>query len=275
MTAPARTRAPGGARRALRDAWIVARRNTRVLVHTPVLVIPAIVQPVVFLVMIRFVFGGVVTRAAGLTDLAYIDVLAPAAIFITAAFGMAATAAGVAADVSSGMVERLRALPMSRSGFLAGRVVTDTGKALAAIVLIAGVAVGLGYRPSASAASILGAMLLALGAAFAFTWVATAIGIALGNPEAAPAATLMWLFPLTFCSSAFVPISTFGPGLQRFAEINPVTHFIDAIRLLTLEVPAGSDLVPTTSPIQWSVTWIALLTAVAAPLAVRTYRRNV
>lgn len=128
------------------------------------------------------------------TGIPYIDQLVPAAIFITAAFGMATTATGVASDMSVGMVDRFRSLPMSQAGFLARRVVADTIKAGLAVALITGVGMMFGFRPDDDVASLTLAFLLAVGFGFAFSWLATWIGTMISSPESAIAATLLWLF---------------------------------------------------------------------------------
>jgi ABC-2 type transport system permease protein/oleandomycin transport system permease protein len=260
--------------RGARDAFVVARRNLRVLMRKPPLFVPAIVQPIVFLLLFKYVFGGVVSEAVTARGVSYTDLLVPAAIFITVAFGMAATATGMAEDLSRGLVDRFRSLPMSQAAVLAGRTLADTAKAAIAVVLIAGVGVLLGFRPEAGAVSLLAAFALAIGFGFAFSWIAAWIGTVIGNAEAAPAATLMWLFPLTFASSAFVPVDTFASGLQAFAEINPITHFIDAVRVLTLDLEAGTPTVPTERPVVLSMVWLVVILTVFIPLAVRAYGRR-
>jgi ABC transporter DrrB family efflux protein len=262
------------ARRGARDALVVAQRNLRVLLRKPPLIVPAIVQPIVIMLLFKYVFGGVVSPATEASGVSYIDLLVPAAIFISAAFGMAITATGIAEDLARGLVDRFRSLPMSQTAVLAGRTLADTAKTALAVVMTAGVGVGLGFRPEAGALSLLAAFALAIGVGFAFSWIAAWIGTMIGSAEAAPAATLMWLFPLTFASSAFIPIDTFGSGLQAFAEVNPITSFIDAVRVLTLDVEAGTPTVPTEHPVLVSLGWLVVIVAVFAPLAVRAYGRK-
>jgi ABC transporter DrrB family efflux protein len=264
----------GRARRAARDALVVAQRNLRVLLRKPPLIVPAVMQPVVVLLLFEYVFGGVVSPATEASGVSYIDLLVPAAIFIAAAFGMAVTATGMAEDLTRGLVDRFRSLPMSQAAVLAGRTLADTAKSALAVVMITLVGVALGFRPEAGVFSLLAAFALAIGFGFAFSWVAAWIGTLIGSAEAAPAATLMWLFPLTFASSAFVPTDTFDSGLQAFAEVNPITSFIDAVRVLTLDVEAGTRTVPTEHPVLLSMAWLVVIVAVFAPLAVRTYGRK-
>jgi ABC transporter DrrB family efflux protein len=272
--AMARAQLPTRIVRGARDALIVAERNLRVLLRKPALIVPAVVQPIVFFLLFKYVFGGVVGAETRSSGVGYTDLLVPAAIFITAAFGMAATATGMAEDLSRGLVDRFRSLPMSQSAVLAGRVLADTAKSAVAVVLIVGIGIAFGFRPDAGALSLLAAFALAVGFGFAFSWIAAWIGTLIGSAEAAPAATLMWLFPLTFASSAFVPVNTFGSGLEAFAKINPITHFIDAVRVLTLDLPSGTATVPTQHPVLLSVGWLVLIVAVFAPLAVRSYGRK-
>jgi ABC transporter DrrB family efflux protein len=273
---PAASRTPGRGRfhRAVRDTLVVAQRNLRVLVRKPALIIPAVVQPIVFLLLFKYVFGGVIGSATEATGIPYIDQLVPAAIFITAAFGMATTATGMASDMSGGMVDRFRSLPMSQAAFLSGRVVADTIKAALAVVLITIVGAIFGFRPEGDALSLVTAFVLALGFGFAFSWLATWIGTLISSPESAIAATILWLFPLVFASSAFVPPDTFPWALRTFAKANPITHFVDAIRVLTLDVKAGTLTVPTEHPVLLSVGWLALLTLVFSWLANRAYARG-
>jgi ABC transporter DrrB family efflux protein len=264
----------GRVSQAARDAGIVAQCNLRVLLRKPALIVPAVVQPIVFFLLFKFVFGGVVEAAIRPTGLSYTDMLVPAAVFITAAFGMMATATGMAEDLSRGLLDRFRSLPMSRGAVLAGRVLADTTKAALAIVLIAGVGVAFGFRPRADALSVLAAFALAVGFGFAFAWIAAWIGTIIGGPEAAPAATLLWLFPLTFASSAFVPVESFGSALEAFAKLNPITSFIDAVRVLTLDVPTGTPTVPSQHPVLASIAWLTVIVALFATLAVRAYGRR-
>jgi ABC transporter DrrB family efflux protein len=261
-------------RQGIRDAVVLTRRNLRVLVRKPQLLVPALVQPVVLLLLFKYVFGGVVGQATRAAGVSYTDLLVPAVVFITASFGMAATATGMAVDLSRGIVDRFRSLPMSRSAVLAARVLADTAKSAVAVVLIAGVGVAVGFRSDAGVVSLLAAFALAVGFGFGFSWIAVWIGAVVRNPEAAPAATLMWLFPLAFMSSAFVPISTFPAGLEAFAKVNPITHFVDATRVLTLHLEAGTATVPTQRPILLSLSWLAAIVAVFASLAVRAYTRT-
>jgi ABC-2 type transport system permease protein len=177
-------------------------------------------------------------------------------------------------DLTRGLVDRFRSLPMSQAAVLAGRTLADTAKTAVGVLLIAAVGIGLGFRPEAGVLSLLAAFALAVGVGFAFSWVAAWIGTLIKSAEAAPAATLMWLFPLTFLSSAFVPTDTFASGLQTFAEVNPVTSFIDAVRVLTLDVEAGSATVPTEHPVLLSLGWLVVIVGVFAPLAVRSYGRR-
>lgn len=258
----------------VRDTAFVAQRNLRVLSRKPALIVPAIVQPIVFFLLFKYVFGGVVGATIRVPDISYTDMLVPAAIFITAAFGMMATATGMAEDLSRGLFDRFRSLPMSRGAVLGGRVLADTAKAGLAVLLIAGIGVIFGFRPRGDVLAVIAAFGIALCVGFAFSWVAAWIGTMIGGAEAAPAATLMWLFPLTFASSAFVPVNSFGSGLEGFAKVNPITNFIDAVRVLVLDLPAGTPTVPSHHPVLYSLVWLVVIVAVFAPLAIRAYGRK-
>jgi ABC-2 type transport system permease protein len=215
-------------------------------------------------VLFRYVFGGAI-KTPGVP---YQDFLIPGIIVQTVAFGGITTGIGLAEDLQKGVIDRLRSLPMASFAVLAGRTVADIGRNLFSIVLmvVVGFIVGFSFH-DATVIDILAGVALLLLFGFAFSWIAALIGLSVPNAEVAQSAGFIWLFPLTFASSAFVPVSSMPDWLQTFANANPVTVTVNAVRELWLGVPAGSDIL-------WSVVWSVGLLAIFAPLATLKYRRT-
>jgi ABC-2 type transport system permease protein/oleandomycin transport system permease protein len=246
------------------DATAVAWRNLLAYVRLPELAVFSTIQPVMFVLLFRYVFG----NSINLSDpsINYVDYLMPGIIVQTAVFGAAATGIGLAEDLQKGLIERFRSLPMARSAVLAGRTLADAVRNVFVMVLITAVGFAVGFRIHGGVPAYLAALALILVFAFALSWVVATIGLGASNGEAAQAAIFPLLFPLTFASSAFVDTS-FMPGwLQAFAEHQPVTITVNAARDLVLGQPVGWGVVA-------SLAWSAALMAVFAPLAVRRYRR--
>jgi ABC transporter DrrB family efflux protein len=192
-----------------------------------------------------------------------------AGIFVQAvAFNATAfTGVGLANDLQTGLMERLRALPMSRLAVLLGITLADLVRNMFTMVAMLLVGIAVGFSPQGGPLAWLGAVGLLLILSFSFSWVGAAIGLAVRDPEAVQAAGLIWLFPLTFASSAFVPIATMPGWLQTFANNQPITKLVDAIRGLALDQPTGST--------AWvAIVWCLGILALAIPLAVHLYRRS-
>jgi ABC transporter DrrB family efflux protein len=251
------------ARWAVSDSLVITRRNLLVWLRVPAYIVFTVVQPVIFVLLFRYVFGGAIqVRNPG----GYVNYLMPGIIGQTAAFATFATAIALAQEAKQGVIDRLRSLPMARSAVLAGRLIADGIRMLITILVIVGVGYAVGFRfqngfPSAVA-------MIALAEAFGITicCVSAFIGLAIKDEEAVQAFGLIWLFPLTFVSSAFVPINTMPDWMQAFANNQPVTLVINAMRALALGGPVN--------PALWqSIVWLAGILVVFAPLAVRAYRR--
>jgi ABC transporter DrrB family efflux protein len=245
------------------DTLVLAKRNLLRIPRQPDLLIAYTVQPVMFVLLFVFVFGGAIN--SGRFD--YVDFLMPGIIVQSIAFGGFVTALGLSDDVRKGLIDRFRSLPMSRAAVLAGRTVSDIPlNCLSLVVLFAvGFAAGFGFIDSSPGEVVLGiALLLLLG--FAFSWVFALIGLFSSTPETANSLGFTLLFPLTFASSVFVPASTMPDGLRQFAEANPFTTWSDALRSLWIGTPANTD-------VWMSFVWCALLLVIFAPLAVARYRR--
>ena len=265
--------AGGGRGSIVRDTLIVTRRNLRYLLRQPQLAVFVTIQPIMLVLLFNFVFGGAIGQTLDTPGVSYIDFLLPGILVQAVAFGTTTTAVGTAEDLAKGIVDRFRSLPMARSAVLAGRALADTARIAFVVLLMTGVGVLLGFDIQTDPARALGAFGIVLLFGLSFSWISVVIGTVVSTPEAAQSAGFIWLFPLVFASSAFVPVETFDPWLREFAEVNPITHYIDAIRSLVLDVPTGSGLIPTSRPVLLSLGWTAAILATFAPLAVWRYRK--
>jgi ABC transporter DrrB family efflux protein len=250
---------------AMSDTLALAGRNLITLKRVPQLLIFSTIQPVIFVLLFRYVFGGAVSTGL---QVPYVDYLMPGVFVQTAVFGAMGTAVGLAADLKSGLLERFRSLPMARSAVLAGRTSADLARNLFVAILVSGVGFAIGFRVHTDALGFLAGMSLVLLFGYALSWVFALVGLAVGDPETAQAAAFPVVAPLVFASSAFVPVETMPGWLQAFAEHQPVSVTASAVRALVLGGPTASYLLQ-------SLLWIAGIIAVFAPLAVRRYRRSV
>ena len=260
---PRRTRRSGPVR-VVRDTLAMTWRNLIAFWRVPQLLVFTFIQPVIFVLLFRYVFGGAISVPGG----RYVDFLMPGIFTQTVVFGSTSAAVGLAADVQSGLLERFRSLPMSRSAVLAGRTVADLTRNVFVVSLMAAVGFLVGFRVHTSVPEFLAGMALVLLFAYVFSWVFAAVGLTISDPESAQAATFPVIAPLVFASSAFVPVSTMPALLQVGAKHQPVSVTASAVRGLMLGGPVQSDLLQ-------SLGWCALIFGVCAPLAVWRYRRMV
>ncbi len=258
--------APGvrqSAQWALSDTLTLTRRNLLVWIRVPAFLVFTVVQPVMFVLMFRFVFGGAIhTGVPG----GYVDFLMPGIIGQTAAFASVGTAIALALELQKGVIDRFRSMPMARSAVLAGRLTADALRMLLTILIMVAVGYAVGFRFHNGFAGAV--EMVALAELFGLTvcCVSAFIGLAIKDQESVQAFGLIWLFPLTFVSSAFVPIASMPGWLQAFADNQPITHVVNAMRALALGGPVAHDL--------WvGLVWLAGTLLVFAPLAVRAYRR--
>jgi ABC transporter DrrB family efflux protein len=247
----------------LADSRVMAARQLRKVMRRPTYVVFVLVQPVLFVLMFRYVFGGAITT--GSVD--YVDFLMPGIMVQAAIFGALVTGLGLTEDLAGGVVDRFRSLPMARPAVLIGRTAADlvVNAGTLGVMLLVGVAVG--FRPDQPLYDIALAFVLVLAFAYVFSWISAWIGLTVRNPETAQSAGFLWVLPLTFVSSAFVPTESMPGAIQTFAELNPVTLAVDAARALTVGYGDAAQ------PILGTLAWLAGLLLVFVPLAVRAFRR--
>lgn len=253
-------------RRAVRDSLALTWRNLITYRRVPQLLVFSTIQPVIFVLMFRYVFGGAVQSA--LPGIPYVDFLLPGVFVQATVFGAIGSAVGLATDIKSGMVERFQSLPMARSAVLAGRTGGDFARNVFVVTLMALVGFAVGFRVHTNALALVAGMLLVLLFGYVLCWVFATLGLAVRDPETAQAAAFPVLAPLVFASSAFVPVSTMPGWLQAFAEHQPVSVTASAVRALVL----GG---PTASLVLQCLAWCAGILIVFVPIAVRLYRRAV
>jgi ABC-2 type transport system permease protein/oleandomycin transport system permease protein len=251
------------ARWAVSDTLTITRRNLLVWMRNPAYIAFTIIQPVIFVLLFRYVFGGAIpVDVPG----GYVNFLIPGITAQTAAFATFGTAIALAVELQKGVIDRLRSMPMARSAVLAGRLTADTIRMTVTILVVLGVGYAVGFRFENGFGPAVGMVVLAIVFGTAIACIAAFTGLAIGDEESVQAFGLIWLFPLTFLSSAFVPIDTMPGWLQAFANNQPVTYVVDTMRALALGGPVAANL--------WkSIAWLAAIFIVFAPLAVRAYRR--
>ncbi len=262
---PRPTRPAGSVATTLAVAWRTVLRTVR----TPQVFVVGLIQGGMFLLIFRYVFGGAIT-----SGIRYVDFLVPGFIATGVLFSGMSSATGAAADLTEGLFDRLRSLPVPRVAVVAGRVVADTALAALGLVVTTAIGFAVGFRTSASIASLLAAVVLCLVAAFAFTWMFVLLGILARTPQAAQGLGLL-IFPFTFVSSAFVPVRSMPGWMQAFARNQPLTQLVNATRAFSLGGRAQAVLGhgPGYFAVR-SVLWSALVAAVFAPLAARRYQRG-
>jgi ABC-2 type transport system permease protein/oleandomycin transport system permease protein len=247
---------------AVSDTLTMTRRNLIVWYRVPAYIFFSVVQPVIFVLIFRYIFGGAIP-VRGTT---YVQFLMPGIIAQTAAFASFGTAIALAQELQKGVIDRLRSMPMARSAVLGGRLAADTVRMLVTILIIVAVGYAVGFRFTNGAGPAIAMIVLATVFGLAICCIAAFTGLAIGDEESVQSFGLIWLFPLTFISSAFVPISTMPGWLQAFANNQPVTYVVDTMRALALGGPVAANL--------WkSIAWLVAIFIVFAPLAVRAYRR--
>ena len=249
---------------AVSDTLTITRRNLMVWMRVPAYIAFTVIQPVMFVLMFRYVFGGAIpVNLPG----GYVTYLMPGIIGQTAAFATFGTAIALAMELQKGVIDRFRSMPMARSAVLAGRLVADTSRMLVTILIIVGVGYAVGFRFRNGVGPAVLMVVYATVFGLAICCIAAYTGLAIKDEESVQAFGMIWLFPITFLSSAFVRISTMPGWLQAFANNQPVTYTIDTLRALA----TGHGSVAT--PLWKSAVWLAGIFVVFVPLAVRAYKR--
>jgi ABC-2 type transport system permease protein/oleandomycin transport system permease protein len=249
---------------AISDGLAVTWRNLIAYTRVPQLMVFSSIQPIMFVLLFRYVFGGAIPTPG----FDYVNFLMPGIFVQTVCFGAVSTGVGLAEDMGKGLIDRFRSLPMARSAVLVGRTMADLFRNLFVVLLMTIVGVAVGFRPNTNMFAFLAGVGLVLLFAFALSWGFAVIGLAARNAETAQAMAFPLLFPLTFASSAFVPVGSMPGWLQVYARHQPVSVVVDATRALMV-----GD--PTSSSVLMALAWTIGLLAVLVPLAVRRYRRAV
>jgi ABC-2 type transport system permease protein len=242
------------------DIWAVTQRNLIAYTRIPEAMVFSSIQPIMFVLLFVYVFGGAVSTPG----FKYVDFIMPGIFVQTVCFGAVTTGIGLADDLGKGLIERFRSLPMARSAVLAGRTTADLCRNIFVVLLMTVVGVAVGFRSSTGFFSFMGGVFLLLAFAYALSWAFAVIGLVARNAETAQAMAFPLLFPLTFASSAFVPVVSMPGWLQAFANNQPVTVVVDACRNLMV---GGHG-----SPLK-AFAWTIGLLVVLVPLAVRKYRK--
>ena len=249
------------------DALTITKRNLLAYVRIPEALFFSTVQPVMFVLLFRYVFGGAI-HAPGIS---YVNYLIPGIFAQTVAFGAISTSIGLAEDLHKGLIERFRALPMARSAVLAGRTNADLCRNVLVVAIITGVGYAVGFRVQTGPLQFLAGAGILLLFAYALSWGFAVIGLSAPNSETAQVMSFPVLLPLTFASSAFVPVSSMPSWLRGFATHQPLSVVVNAARGLMVGRLPGSE--PTGTYVVQAIAWCLGIVVVLVPLAVRRYRQ--
>ncbi len=246
------------------NTFTIARRNLLHIKATPEQLVEMSIQPIMFLVLFVYVFGGAIAGSSA----EYLQFALPGILVQSVAFLPFTTAIALNVDFQRGVIDRFRSLPIARSAVIGGRILADVARIVWSITIITGVSVLLGFRFGGGAAGAVGAFLLITAFGVTMCWPMAFIGVTARTTESVNTWGFMIILPLTFASSAFAPVDTMPGWLQAFVKANPVTSVIDAARGLMLGGPVAK-------PVLQSIAWMIVITAVFAPLAIGRYRRRV
>ena len=259
---------------AVSDGYVVAKRNLIKIKRVPDLLVFTTLQPIMFVVLFVYVFGGAIKVQSS----TYKEFLIAGIFAQTVVFGATITGAGLADDIKKGIIDRFRSLPMSPSAVLFGRTLSDVVNNLIVVVVMAVTGYIVGWRINTGFAQALGGFLLLLVFAYAFSWVMAWVGLLAPGPEVVQQASFVVIFPLTFIANTFVPIETLPAPLQTFAEWNPVSAVTQAVRVAFGNIPPKTpvpDVWSLQHPALYTLIWAVLLILVFVPLSGRQYRRAV
>jgi ABC transporter DrrB family efflux protein len=257
---------------AITDFLIITKRQLLQLIRVPEVLIFATIQPAMFVLLFRYVFGGAIN--AGVEG-GYVQLLMPGIFVQTVAFTLAATAVGLAADMQKGLIDRFRSLPIARSAVVVGRTVGDTAQNIVTLVVMGGVGFAVGWRPSGGLVKTIFAFLFLLLFGFSMSWIGVIIGLSVRDERVAQNLVFISVFPLTFLSNAFAPTTGMPRILQYFAEWNPVSTMVAGCRELfgtTNNFGATAGSWPSQNPLAMSLIYMVLIVAIFLPLSVRKYK---
>ncbi|QHY97810.1 Daunorubicin/doxorubicin resistance ABC transporter permease protein DrrB [Streptomyces sp. S4.7] len=260
------------------DSLVIARRNLIRMTRIPEVVLFGIIQPIMFVVLFTYVFGGSIRVGNSTSADVYKNFLMAGIFAQTVTFATAGSAAGIADDMQKGLVDRFRSLPMARGAVLTGRTVADLVQTAITLLVLAIVALIVGWRPGFAEPTNVGKILAGFGLllllGYAFTWIGALIGLSVRTPEAATSGGIIWLFPVTFVSNAFVDSSQMTPWLRHIADWNPFSATVQAARQLFGDPGVSqSGAWPMQYPVWATLIYSALIVIIFRTLAVRKYRR--
>lgn len=245
------------------DALVLAKRHLIQIPRIPEELIFSTIQPIMFVLLFRYVFGGAIV----VSGTSYVNYLMAGIFAQTVIFGSTSTGIGLASDLQKGLVDRFRSLPMAKSAVLTGRTISDLVRNTFVVFVMWSVGLLVGFRPQGNILSWFAAAALLLLTSFAFSWISATIGLLVSTVEAAQSAGFIWLFPLTFASSAFVPTKSMPDWLRSFAEHQPVSLIVNAVRGLLLNNPDGTTI--------WqAIAWCVGILVIFIPVAVWAYGRR-
>lgn len=266
-------RGAGGIGQSARDSLVMARRNLIRMTRIPEVVLFGLIQPIMFVVLFSYVFGGSMNIGGSTDPVVYRNFLMAGIFAQTVTFATAGAGAGIADDMHKGLVDRFRSLPMARGAVLTGRTLADLVQTMFTVLVLTIVALLVGWRIHEGIPKALGAFGLLLLLGYAFSWIGALIGLSVRTPEAATSGGLIWLFPVTFISNAFVDSSQMAGWLQPIADWNPFSATVQACRVLFGNPGVStSDAWPMQHPVWASLIWSVLIIVVFRTLAVRKYR---
>src|SRR4051794_12400582 len=247
----------------LADTRVMAARQLRKILRRPMYVVYLFVQPVIFVLLFRYVFGGAINTG----HISYVNYLMPGILVMTAVFGSLTTGLGLTEDVAAGVVDRFRSLPIARSAVLIGRTAADLTTNMFSLIVMLALGLAVGFRPTQPIWEVVLAVALVVAFAYVFSWISAFVGLTARNPETAQSVGFIWVFPLVFASSAFVPTSAMPSVVRAFADVNPVTLVVNAARAMTI----GHG--HAVGPALGTLAWLAGLLMIFVPLSVRALHR--
>ena len=259
---------------AINDVAIITRRQLLLLTRVPEVLIFSTIQPVMFVLLFRYVFGGSInTGQPG----GYVQLLMPGIFVQTVAFTLAATAVGLAEDMKKGLIDRFRSLPISRGAVVIGRTFGDALLNILVLTVMAAAGYAVGWRPTSGSLSIALAFLFLFMFGYALSWIGIYVGLAVKEARTVQSVGFLVTFPLTFLSNAFAPTTGMPKALQYFAEWNPVSTMVAACRQLfglKNEFGATASSWPSQHPLETSLLYMVLLMVVFIPLSIRKYKNT-